>query len=260
MEQALSLQLSQAHLQMLSLCPRKFQYSVLEQGLPRLKSTSEQQQLGTQFHQLMQQHELGLNIQPLLADNPRLERWFEQFQQSPPPMVSGLRQSEHQRTLPWLGITLVVVYDLLIQGSQAQIVDWKTYRRPHQLQQLKDHWQTRIYPFILAETSDYPPEHISMTYWFAEASESGDHSVQFPYSAALHKQTRNDLETMLLPLQPWIQGIQQPPLPQVPESAGLCHSETQRCAFVHRCGRAPDANESRRLQLSDIGAMAEIPL
>jgi PD-(D/E)XK nuclease superfamily len=255
----LSLQLSQAHLQTLSICPRKFQYSVLEQlGLPKLEIESEQQQLGIQFHQLMQQRELGLNIQVLLEDNPQLGLWFEQFQQSPPPMVSGLHQSEHQRILPWLGVTLIAVYDLLIQGSEeAQIIDWKTTCRPPHARLLESHWQTRLYPFILVETSGYRPEQVSMTYWFAGASETG-HTIHFPYSTALHQQTRADLEGLLAPLQSWIQGAPQVQLPQVSESAGHCVSQTQRCAFVRPCGRYPDDGSAHQPALTDLGAIEEL--
>jgi hypothetical protein len=258
----LFLQLSQAHLQTLSTCPRKFQHSFLEQlALPKLDTSSEQQQLGTQFHRLMQQHELNLDIQPLLQDNPKLQEWFQRFQQSPPPMILGSRQSEHQRTLAFQNATLVAIYDLLIQGqTQAQIIDWKTYRRPPNAQMLKDHWQTRLYPFILTETSDYLPEQLAMTYWFAEPSKSGSHWIHFPYSNQLHRQTQADLETLLSNLQSWIQSFtHQLPLPQAALSAGHCVSQTQRCAFVNLCDRFSD-DQSARPALTDISVIAELSL
>jgi PD-(D/E)XK nuclease superfamily len=268
----LFLQLSQTHLQTLTACPRKFQYSFLEQlTLPRLDTSSEQQQLGTQFHRLMQQHELNLDIQPLLQDNPQLQEWFQKFQQSPPPMIFGNRQSEHQRTLAFQNVTLIAIYDLLIQGSdRAQIIDWKTYRRPPNAQMLQNHWQTRLYPFILTETSNYRPEELSMTYWFAEASKSGSHWIHFPYSVQLHRQTQADLEGLLPNLQSWIQPFAQAqvPLPQVALSAGHCISETQRCAFAALCDRTASLQENRiphepstdRFALADIRAIAELSL
>jgi PD-(D/E)XK nuclease superfamily len=257
------LQLSQTHLQTLSTCPRKFQYSFLEQlALPRLDASSEQQQLGTQFHRLMQQHELTLDIQPLLQDNPKLQEWFRRFQQSPPPMILGSRQSEHQRTLAFQNATLIAIYDLLIQGqNQAQIIDWKTYRRPPNAQMLKDHWQTRLYPFILTETSDYLPEQLAMTYWFAEPSKSGSHWIHFPYSHQLHRQTQADLERLLSSLQVWIQSFAetQLPLTQAALSAGHCFSQTQRCAFTTLCDRFPEDRPARPA-LTDISAVAELSL
>jgi hypothetical protein len=258
-----SLQLSQTHLQTLRTCPRKFQYLFLEQlALPRLDTASEQQQLGTQFHRLMQQHELNLDIQPLLQDNPKLQEWFQRFQQSPPPMISGSRQSEHQRTLAFQNATFIAIYDLLIQGKdQAQIIDWKTYRRPPNAKMLKDHWQTRLYPFILTETSDYQPEQLSMTYWFAEPSKSGSHWIHFPYSQQLHQQTQRELETLLSSLQSWMQSSSQTQLslPQAALAAGHCLSQTQRCAFINLCDRVPEEQQTHPA-LTDIGAIAELAL
>jgi PD-(D/E)XK nuclease superfamily len=270
------LQLSQGHLQALSTCPRKFQYLFLEQlALPRLDTSSEQQQLGIQFHRLMQQYELNLDIQPLLQDNPQLQEWFRRFQQSPPPMILGSRQSEHQRTLAFRDATLIAIYDLLIQGQivqgqrQAQIIDWKTYHRPPNAQMLKDHWQTRLYPFILLETSDYLPEQLAMTYWFAEPSKSGSHWIHFPYSHQLHRETQADLEQLLSGLQSWIQSFPQAQLPQAALSAGHCTSQaeisqteisqTQHCAFANLCDRIPD-DQPVRSALTDIGAIAELSL
>jgi PD-(D/E)XK nuclease superfamily len=255
------LQLSQTHLQTLSTCPRKFQYSFLEQlALPKLDASSEQQQLGTQFHRLMQQHELNLDIQPLLQDNPKLQEWFQRFQQSPPPMVLGSRHSEHQRTLSFQNVTLTAIYDLLIQGqNQAQIIDWKTYRCPPNAQMLKDHWQTRLYLFILAETSDYLSEQLAITYWFAEPSKSGSHWIHFPYSHQLHQQTQADLERLLSSLQSWMQSFPQAQLSQAALSAGHCISQIQRCPFVNLCDRFPDDRPARPA-LTDISAIAELSL
>ncbi|MCG9892503.1 MAG: PD-(D/E)XK nuclease family protein [Thermosynechococcaceae cyanobacterium MS004] len=266
------LQLSQSHLQILSTCPRKFQYSFLESlSLPRPDEQSAQQELGTQFHQLMQQRELELDIQPLLQDNPTLEAWVNKFHESPPPMISGLRQSEHQRTVTWLngdwpnGIALTAIYDLLIQGTdQAQILDWKTYRRPPNAQKLQHHWQTRLYPFILVETSGYLPEQLAMTYWFAEPSATGSHWIRFPYSTQLHEQTRAALESMLSQLQVWLQALEaeQQPLPQVPLTAGHCFSAHRNCAFVTPCDRtAPEtADITLAHTLTDIDAIPALSL
>ncbi len=258
MESIQLLQLSQAHLQTLEICPRKFQYLFLEPvALPRVESDSPQQQLGIQFHRLMQQHELGLDIQPMLADNPLLQDWFQQFQQCPPLMVTGTHYSEHQRTLIFEDIALTAVYDLLIQNAdQAQIFDWKTYRRPDNPQRLQNSWQTRLYPFILAETSAYRPEQLSMTYWFAQADES--HTLEIPYSAALHQQTRADLLALLSPLQEWI-GSPQVPLPQADFAAGHCSSSDHRCPFIFPCNRDLD-RDLERLTLTNLHEIAELSL
>jgi ATP-dependent exoDNAse (exonuclease V) beta subunit len=58
---------------------------------------------------------------------------------------------------------LTVIYDLLIEAEDnAQILDWKTYPQPKEQNRLAKDWQTRLYLYVLAETSDYLPEQISM--------------------------------------------------------------------------------------------------
>jgi hypothetical protein len=259
-------QLSQTHLQVLSTCPRKFQSLFLDRlALPQISTRSEQQELGVQFHQLMQQRELGLEIQTLLADNPQLQKWFHHFQDFPPPIIEGTRQSEHPCTLAFQDFILVAIYDLLIQGpEQAQIIDWKTYRRPPYAQMLQQHWQTRLYPFLLAETSRYQPEQISMIYWFAESSASKTaqgHWINLPYSAQLHQQTQQDLTNLLKPLQQWIQDLTQHniPFPQVPLSAGHCESRNQQCPFISHCLRNGNAETVDLSTLMDMSAIAEVP-
>jgi PD-(D/E)XK nuclease superfamily len=260
-------QLSQTHLQVLSTCPRKFQSLFLDQlALPQVSTSSEPQQLGMQFHQLMQQRELGLDIQPLLADNPQLQKWFHHFQDFPPPTIAGTRQSEHPCTLAFQDFILVAVYDLLIQDpDQAQIIDWKTYRRPPHTQTLQQHWQTRLYPFLLAETSQYQPEQISMIYWFAEPSGSSPlqgNWIAIPYSSQLHRETQADLANLLNPLHQWIQDFTQnrTSFPQVPLSAGHCESRTQQCPFISHCLRNGNDKAVDLFTLIDMNAIAEVSL
>ncbi|MGB8700029.1 MAG: PD-(D/E)XK nuclease family protein [Thermosynechococcaceae cyanobacterium] len=261
-------QLSQTHLQVLETCPRRFQYLFLDRlALPRLSADSEQQRLGTQFHRLMQQQELGLEVEPLLAANPVLQQWFQRFQICPPPLLSGQRLSEHQRTLVLYNFLMVAIYDLLVLGpDQAQIIDWKTYRRPLNPQVLQQHWQTRLYPFLLVETSAYAPSQVSMIYWFAEPADpsaSQGHWTVIPYSEQRHQETYRLLARLLPPLDSWIQswGPSQPSLPQAPISAGHCGSADRTCPFVSQCQRTPNNVESLDLTaLTDLEAIAEIPL
>jgi hypothetical protein len=264
MEKNLLFQLSQTHLQLLETCPRKFQYGVMERfNLPQISSLSEPQELGLQFHQLIQQRDLGLDIQPLLSENPKIQQWFERLQDAPPPLISGLRQSEHQRTMTLDKFVLVAVYDLLIQSqNQAQIIDWKTYRRPPQPQMLQQRWQTRLYPFILVETSDYLPEQISMGYWFTETIQNqgaSSHWITLPYSTELHEQTRQTLKMMLHQLHQLMAAFaaDRRDFPQVPLAAGQCRTETHCCPFVRHCQR--DAS-SKQPDLTDLTAIAEIAL
>lgn len=251
-------QLSQAHLNCLTTCPRKFQYIYLDQlNSPQPPEQQVRQERGARFHWLMQQQELGLRITPFLHQDCHLQRWFQAFTQAPPQMLAGERLSEHRQSLRWQNYLLVAVYDLLILGEQqAQILDWKTYPQPQNLRSLQASWQTRLYPFILVEATDYSPSQVTMTYWFAEANpQSQDHSLTLPYSEALHRQTRRDLAQILDQLTAWLQAHRQGQgLPQVEISAGHCQGESP-CNFVIRCRRQPSSEPPVNLD-----AIAEIPL
>lgn len=261
-------QLSQGHLTLLDACPRKFQHRYLD-GLDTSTylENNPHQQLGSQFHQLMQQQTLGLEIEPLLATDKRLQAWFDAFVQMPPPMIEGEQESEHQRLCWQNGYVLVAIYDLLIQGpAQAQILDWKTYALPKQADHLRNHWQTRLYLYLLAETSDYAPEKLSMTYWFAEASSQADTTTNFltfTYSLAEHEQTHQDLSRLLSVLSHGLSVYEAgEAMQQVAFTDGKCVSPHHCCEFVERCQRRLLENEAVVLQdvLTDIDAIAELPL
>lgn len=126
-------------------------------------------------------------------------------------MIEGDRYSEHQRQLLHQDYLLVAVYDLLILGQdQVQILDWKTYARPPKLRKLRQSWQTRLYRYLLCETSPYAPEQMTMTYWFAAAPEApASHWVTFPYTPEAHEQTRQELTLLLDQLNRWLTDYQQ---------------------------------------------------
>lgn len=191
------LRLSQSQLNRLTACPRKFQHIDLEQlAAPGESAQQERQDQGTRFHQLMQQWFLGLPIEPLVQDDPLLQSWLNGFVNAAPSILTlthdrtAWGQSEHIRTLEFEGYLLTVVYDLLLANQQqAQILDWKTYPRPQNPRWLLQNWQTRLYPFVLAETSDFDPEQIAMIYWFFQSSSDHVPDVQrfsVAYDAAQH--------------------------------------------------------------------------
>jgi PD-(D/E)XK nuclease superfamily len=271
MESLPFLQLSQGHLQILETCPRKFQAAFLDSlTLPQPSLAPEKQELGKQFHQLMQQRELGLEIQPLLDNSPKLQRWFQQFQNSPPPLMAGqFRQSEYPCTFALEGFTLTAVFDLLIQdGDRAQITDWKTYRRPLRAQTLQQHWQTRLYLFMAAEVLGYAPDCISMVYWFAEStpqhSSLSQNWLSIPYSESMHQQTQAALTQLLVPLRQWMQDFtaHQQSFPKVLLSAQKCWSKAQCCPFVIHCNRTPEGatDLTEREDLTNLAAIAEVSL
>jgi hypothetical protein len=222
--------------------------------------------LGQQFHWLMQQRSLGLPIEPLLTAHPQLQVWCEQFQTYAAailPVASSPSQvtySEHLQTLQLSGHVLTVVYDWLLLGDDsAVILDWKTYPMPRHAHPLHQNWQTRLYLFVLVETSHLPPEPVSMTYWFFQGKSAQDcpESVTIPYETALHEQTRQDLHDLLMQLSQQIGNYEQTrqDWPQVEPELGHCAA----CEFGERCGRSQ--REQFPLSLpTPLEQIAEVPL
>lgn len=234
------MRLSQGQLNLLERCPRQFQHTYLEQlGSPANPEQQERQTWGSRFHLLMQQRELGLPIASLVQENAQLQRWMTAFANAAPEILtpdtnSQFRESEHCRTLQVQDYLLTVIYDLLIADDlSSQILDWKTYPKPQNRRWLEQNWQTLLYLYVLAETSDYLPEQISMTYWFVQ-SEDQPQSLKFTYNNTQHQKTGQKLHRLLNQLTYWLQRYEQgEPLPQVAEGSKLCDS----CQFAVRCDR-----------------------
>jgi hypothetical protein len=205
--------LSQAQLNLLETCPPQFQRIYLEQ-LATPISPEQQEKLvwGSQFHHLIQQQELGLPIDSLLAADEQFQLAITALKQKAPELWSSepdisLREAEHCRTLEFNGYLLTVVYDLLILKSkpkQAMIIDWKTYLQPTNKNKLEKNWQTRLYLYVLAETSDYLPQQISLTYWFVKLPHEPQNLI-FNYHKNKHEKTKQDLTKLLNNLDQWLE-------------------------------------------------------
>jgi hypothetical protein len=160
--------------------------------------------------------------------------------QSLPPQAGNTQTSNIQTVSPdrWL---LRVIYDrLVLTPHTAEILDWKTYPQPPDLHQITQHWQTRLYLFVLAETSAYAPEHLSMTYWFVrhinDRGVLSPQSYTIPYDRQTHEQTRQDLTHWIHRLTHWYRAYETgTPFPMLPESSPQCHT----CPFNQRCQRSP---------------------
>ncbi len=235
------LRLSQGHLNLLAVCPRKFQYSYLEQlNTPIDPQHEEYQILGSRFHLLMQQREMGLPINNFLQVDTRLQNWMTDFSNIAPEIFTPhldnqtFRESEHYRTLQLGDYLLTVIYDLLIADqNQAQILDWKTYPQPSKPETLAQNWQTRLYMYVLAETSKYLLENISMTYWFVQ-SKGQTKNIKFTYNEQQHQKTAQDLNQLLNNLTKWVKDYQDNiSLPQITKSQKICES----CQYAVRCHR-----------------------
>lgn len=201
--------LSQGHLNLLQKCPPLFQQVYLDQlRSPTSPEQKEKQAWGSQFHLLMQQRELGLPIQSLLEEDEQLQHSLTSLIDTAPeilqPEDNTWRDAEHCRTLSFQGYLLTVIYDLLIASpASAQIIDWKTYLQPQNRAKLAQDWQTRLYLYVLAETSDYLPEQISLTYWFVKLP-TRPQRLTFTYDSRQHQQTKQELTTLITQLDAWL--------------------------------------------------------
>ncbi|MEO1508434.1 MAG: PD-(D/E)XK nuclease family protein [Cyanobacteria bacterium J06633_23] len=246
--------LSQAHLTLLESCPRRFQY-IFNQSLavPPKPAGQEAALWGSQFHLLMQQQFLGIPIDVMSTAHGDMTAKVEALRQQAPQLFhSGpderLRQSEHQRTLAFNGYLFTVIYDLLVlTDSSGLIVDWKTYLKPPLQQYLAQDWQTRLYLYVLSETSHLNPEQLTMAYWFVRhRNDRGEDlppsDYRFAYSLQQHDQTRAEL----LRLTDQLSALRQSnafPQTSVLERCG-------RCPFQIRCQRLDEP--SLPLDLEDI--------
>ncbi len=266
--------LSQQHLNILSMCPRKFQYIYLDQLMsPPTPEEEERLTWGNRFHLVMQQRELGLPIDTIVAEYPELKQCLTQFiQAAPESLISscsenlqGFREPEYQLTLNFNNYLLVVIYDLIIADEKtAQIIDWKTYPRPQNREKLAQNWQTRLYRYLLVETHDYSPEQVSMTYWFVQSqTDTSPQSFTFPYDSNQHQKTQQDLTQLIQQLDDNLKEYEQSQdFPQVDLAKGYCSS----CQFAIRCQRTSEPQENRLVghilaeNLPDVAKIEEVPI
>lgn len=264
--------LSQGHFNCLATCPRKFQH-IYRDRLIAPTTLEEQQRMtyGTLFHRLMQQCELKLPVNAFIKNYEKLGQGIIALKQIAPTVFpfeeenlpenllenlpcsipddiqkveNTYRESEHPRSFNLEGYSLTVVYDLLVATpDRATIFDWKTYPRPKRSIWLSQNWQTRLYRYVLTETSPYEPEQISMVYWFIQAwndrGEIRPQSLEFTYDRAQHEQTHQDLVALLKNLTEWNNCYQgdanqnKQSFPQVEITKQICND----CPFAKRCGR-----------------------
>jgi PD-(D/E)XK nuclease superfamily len=234
------IRLSQRHLKILETCPRQFEHIYFDRLTPPMSPTQQvKTQLGSDFHLLMQQRELGLPIEPILARSPQLDGWMKAIIATAPELFAAnpqaWRESEHVRTIAIDNYLFTAIYDLVIlTPDKADIIDWKTYPLPQYKKDLDLEWQTRLYLYTLAETSAYLPKQVNFTYWFIQSTPQPK-SVRIGYTLKQHRQTEADIRELLRKLTDWLDAYQTrgEPFPQVDESVGAC----RYCNFVARCDR-----------------------
>lgn len=266
--------ISQGQLNLIENCPRKFQHLYMDQfGVQVSPEAQQKLDWGKKFHRLMQQYQLGLPIELLSPVDPEMVKAVRRFWDKAPERLTALfsnpktfRQAEQKRSLIFAeNYLLIVIYDLFIADSQhAQIFDWKTYRQPRSAAELEQNWQTRLYLYVLVETSEYLPEQVSMTYWFVPPqSDEPPTFLTFPYDRAKHAQTEVELTQRLMQLSHWKHEYEHygQLLPQCAVTMGHCQS----CQFAIRCHRHPDPEQSpvltpSPLTLDPLAGIPEIPI
>ncbi len=175
---------SQQNLQDYLDCPRRFELRYLQKlAWPAIRSEpvlelERLMRLGERFHQMVQQHQLGLPQETVAiqATELELDEWWHSYLAHPPADLPAQRYPEITLAAPFAGCRLVAKYDLLAvePGDRAVIVDWKTNRKPTPLSTLRSRAQTRLYPFLLALAGAHLkggtailPAQIEMIYWFS---------------------------------------------------------------------------------------------
>jgi CRISPR/Cas system-associated exonuclease Cas4 (RecB family) len=204
-------QFSQNNLQDYWDCPRRFQLKyLLHQPWPAIQSEpvleqESRMELGDRFHRLVHQHQIGIDAELLsnAANDPELAAWWQNYLTDAPHDLPANRYSEHSLSAPFEGFRLIATYDLLAiePGSRVVIVDWKTSRRQPTQQQLNDHLQSRVYPFLLVSAGAYLngnqailPEQVEMVYWFTEFPKA---PMVLQYDAKHYEEDRHFLQTLV---------------------------------------------------------------
>lgn len=196
-------------------CRRRFQYRYLENAAypaaitDDLKAFEEHTENGDRFHQLVHQHQIGLDEQILSQriTSDMLRQWWERYLATALDGLPDQRYPETSLSAPIGDYRLVAKYDLIAitPGERAVIMDWKTtLSRPKQTT-LAARMQTVIYPYLLVEVGTYynggvplQPEQITMIYWFANFPNQPQH---FSYSQAQYEADRARLETLVAEVQ-----------------------------------------------------------
>ena len=231
---------SQGSLRDFLACPRRFQLRYIEhmawpavEAEPYLEHELHLRR-GALFHRLAEQKLKGIPADALtpLAGSIGLEDWWAAFLDFEAQLPSGERQAELTLNARLGRHALIAKYDLLLRlpdGGFA-IYDWKTSSYRQKAEALRGDIQTRLYLLMAAEVLPaLPPEHLSMTYWFAAFPGQPE---RIAYTAAQRERDRADILEL-------IERITQAP----PESFILTPDERacRFCIYRSYCERGTGA-------------------
>jgi hypothetical protein len=252
-----TLLLSQAKFRAFLACPKRFQLRYLRHlSWPNLygdAQTEEALTRGKQFHLLLEQHFLGLDIPLPGAGDTAVSTWYRSFTQHNPVRQHGRFLPEHRLTVPIGRHLLLGRFDLLVVGEQAgepfaHIYDWKTGRAKG-AGELEQEWQTRLYLALLAEGGGalwgdgrtLPPDRITFTYWYVREP---DAPRTIHYSAARHSQNWAEIKAVAGQMDAHLQQDEWPLTTDL--------SRCRACGYQVYCGRR-EAGSGQAAAAEDAG-------
>lgn len=249
------IRISQGHLETLDRCPWEFVDRYCRHSAPPMNPHQRQKaQRGKDFHRFMEQQALGLSLEPWRSQAPQLvaaaEMVWAHSQKICPPSPDRFVEAEWMLSRRHHSIVLTAICDLVVgTADAAMIFDWKTYRQPPNPEDLRHHWQTRLYLYLLADHYHYHPDRLSMVYWFLDLNQetpSPEHlrSVTIPYSQGEHQQTTADLAQHLDRLEHFFHE------PQAPITQFFPHD---RCGYCAQTSGSPAPDWAA---LTNLGAIA----
>ena len=207
-------QFSQSSLQDFETCARRFELRYLRRlAWPAVESepieAAEQlAQLGTDFHRLVHQHLIGLEVELLSARLDQAEAelktwWHNYLRHRPATLAEAQLYPELTLSTPLRGYRLLARFDLLAVQPDGTflIVDWKTSQRLPPRDDLARRIQTRVYPYLLARAGTafnqgrlIDPASIKMMYWYAPRP---DQPEVFDYSPAIFERDEQFLSNLV---------------------------------------------------------------
>jgi CRISPR/Cas system-associated exonuclease Cas4 (RecB family) len=208
-------QFSQSSLQDFETCPRRFELRYLEKlRWPAVESEPVEEaerlaRLGADFHRLVHQHLIGLDVDMLTATldtaEADLQAWWRNYlAQRPPELDGGQVYPELTLSTPLRGYRLLARFDVLAAGGSDGtflIVDWKTSRQKPSRHVLAGRIQTRAYPYVLATAGaafnggqPIDPATIKMIYWYPQFP---DQAETFTYSFELQQRDEQFLSDLI---------------------------------------------------------------
>ncbi|NJL92236.1 MAG: PD-(D/E)XK nuclease family protein [Anaerolineae bacterium] len=207
---------------------------------------------GAAFHRLVQQHVLGLAVEPLVQGE-KLARWWASFQAHPPADLPEKRAAEVTVSALVQGVPLIAKYDLVAvePGVRAVIVDWKTTAQQPRRQHLAEHLQTRIYRYLLARSGlgslgRYAPGQIEMRYWFADFPEQAERFTYSDMEYAADEQMLNGLVATI---------AQQTEFPLTPDTR-----QCRFCRYRSLCDRGREIGDLDTLLATEDALESEVAL